>query len=266
MFKQETLAAYGCVKNTVRSTKKATLLYALLITVFHALLLYFPDFIVWLLPEQAQIDKSIPSGYLVAAVFGFLIFLAVFIAVCSGYRNYALAVSRSSQACFSDTLAPFRSPLRSFAAALLITLFLTAAAALAVLGAMVSVLLFALDVFCIIYVLCMYRPLWFVLYDKPELSLFHCFRQTRRLTRGKRKDLFLFDLYFLWFPLLASLLPYFIFAIPMLSVPALAKIPDGIQAFSAFLLGEIFSVIIYVWKFDYVSTAYACYYNEICEE
>lgn len=263
MFKNETLAAYGCVKNTVRSTKKATLLYVLLITVFHALLLYFPDLIVWLLPEQAKIDKSVPTGYLIAGGAGFLLLFAAFIAVCSGYRNYALAISRGPDAHFSDMLAPFRTPLRAFAAALLIALFVAVFSALAVLGALISGLLFALIVFGALFVFYLYRPLWFVLYDSPELSLYACFRQARRMTHGKRKDLFLFDLYFLWFPILASLLPYFIFAIPMLSVPALAKIPAGILEISAFALGELFSAIIYVWKFDYVSAAYACYYNEM---
>lgn len=263
MFKNEKLAAYGCIKNTARSTKKATCFYVAIITVLHILLLYYPNLFLRLLPEQSHIDKAIPTGYLVAGVIGFLILFAVFIMVCSGFRNYALTVSRGPDARFSDVLAPFRSPLRCLFAAAIIVLFIALFAALALLGAMISVLLFALIAFCALLILYLYRPFWFVLYDRPELSVIGCFRETRKLTKGRRKDLFCFDLVFFWFPFLASLLPYFIFSIPAVFPSVFEGLAYGTQELIAMILGEVFSAIIYIWKFDYVSTAYACFYNEM---
>lgn len=264
MFKNETLAAYGCIKNTVRSTKKATLFYVLIITAFHALLLYFPELLILLLPSHPKSPEALSTWGLILAGIGLFLLFVIFITVCSGYRNYALEISRGSHACFSDILAPFCAPLRCISVSLMIALFLLLSAVLSVLAATVSVLLFALVVFAACFTLCVYRPLWFVVYDRPELSVFECFRQTRQITKGRRKDLFAFDLYFLWFPFLASVLPYFIFSIPVLFPSVLSGMPYGVQEIVVFVLGEVFSAIVYIWKFDYVSTAYACLYNEIC--
>lgn len=263
MFKNEKLAAYGCIKNTARSTKKATCFYVAILTVLHVLLLYYPNLFAHFAPSFPDDLKPVPLGWRIGAIAGFAVLFVIFTASASGYRNYALAVSRGPDAELSDMLAPFRSPLRCLFAAAIIVLFLALFAALAVLGAMISVLLFALIAFCALLILYLYRPFWFVLYDRPELSVIGCFRETRKLTAGRRKDLFCFDLVFFWFPFLASLLPYFIFSIPAVFPSVFEGLAYGTQELIALILGEVFSAIIYIWKFDYVSTAYACFYNEM---
>lgn len=272
MFKRYALAAYGCVKNTTRSTKPVTAWYVLLLTALHLILCRFPIWFQRLAPQFFREDSSIaPAGLVWLAGGSFLLLLLLLLAAC-GYKNYALEMSRGPDASLKDAFAGFSSPLRCLLAGLVMLLFFGIAVFLLVcdfvlrgyLGANVSVLLAGLVLFITGVVFCTYRPIWFVLFDRPELSVFACFREARQLTKGKRTELFAFDLYYFWFYFLASVLPYFLFALPVLFPTALDGMPYYAQELFAILLGELFSAIFYLWKFDTTATAYACYYNELC--
>lgn len=266
MFKEYTLAAYGCVKNTERSTKAATAGYVALLTLLHSALCYAPTLFLTLFPQFLREDGSVSAkGLYRIVVCVFVSLLLLQLASC-GYKNYALQISRSSHASYQDTLAPFRRPLRFLLAGLLILLFAGVTVFLAIVGAAFSVLLVAVVIFAAGLVFYLYRPVWFVLFDRPELSVFACFREARMLCRGSRKELFSFDLYFFWFYFLASVLPYFLFSLPVLFPNLLEGMPYTAQEAVAFALGELFSAIIYIWKFDYIATAYACFYNALCSK
>lgn len=135
----------------------------------------------------------------------FLILLKIVLSVLeTGYRWYSLRLSLSLRASFSDIMAPTNHLLKVVGLYIVISIL-----------TFLWSLLFVIPGIIASY---SYRQAYYILHDHPEYGIMKCIRESVRLSRGYRVDLFVLDLSFLGWYILCSLtfgilliwkLPYF---------------------------------------------------------
>ncbi|NLL46894.1 MAG: DUF975 family protein [Clostridiales bacterium] len=146
----------------------------------------------------------------------FIILLRIISSVLTtGYQWYSLRLSRSLNTSFSNIFDPMN------------TLFKVVGLTIAI-----AVLTFLWSLLFIIPGIVAgysYRQAYYILYDHPEYGILQCIRESRRMMRGYKLDLFVLDLSFLGWYIVCGL-----------------------------TLG-----ILFIWKMPYFEVTYAGYYNAL---
>ncbi|HHU06584.1 MAG TPA: DUF975 family protein [Clostridiales bacterium] len=146
----------------------------------------------------------------------FIILLRIVLSVFqTGYRWYSLKISRSMKATFSNILEP--------------TNYLLKVVGLYIAISIITFLLSLLFIIPGIIASYRYRQAYYILHDHPEYGILQCMRESARLSRGYKVDLFILDLSFLGWYILCSL---------------------------------TFGILL-IWKMPYFEVTYANYYNAI---
>lgn len=157
---------------------------------------------------------SFNSVMLFSALFVILLRL-VSAVLTTGYQWYSLRVSRSLKAAFSNLFDPMNILFKVVGLTI----------AIAVLTFLWSLLLIIPGIVAGYS----YRQAYYILYDNPEYGILQCIRESKRMMRGYKLDLFVLDLSFL-----------------------------GWYLICAMTLG-----ILFIWKMPYFEVTYAAYYNAL---
>jgi len=159
-----------------------------------------------------------------------LAFLTLFVSgfVHVGFMSYCLKTTRGNQGNFSDILNGFLYPVK----VLLIMIISTALIA-------VWTLLLIFPGAIAFY---RYRQAYYILLDDPGKSALQCIRESKRLMRGYKADLFILDLSFIgWFVLSA-----------LITLITLLTLPFSIP-------------IVSLWLSPYTGLSYAAFYDRLLQ-
>jgi len=124
----------------------------------------------------------------------------------TGYQWYSLRISRNLSATFSNILDPLNYLLKVVGLKIAISIFTFLWSLLLVIPGIIASY--------------SYRQAYYILHDHPEYGIMQCIRESKRLMRGYKFDLFMLDLSFLgwYFLCYLTLGILFIWKLPYLEV------------------------------------------------
>ncbi len=134
----------------------------------------------------------------------------------SGYSWYALRISRSIHAVFSNIFDPLNMIFKVLGLTIVISVFCFLWSLLLVIPGIIAAY--------------SYRQAYYILFDHPDYGILDCIRESKRMMRGNKGELFVLDLSFI-----------------------------GWHIVCALTLG-----ILYIWKLPYIEVTYAGFYNAVC--
>jgi len=146
----------------------------------------------------------------------FIILLRIISSVFSvGYSWYSLRLSRSLKATFSNIFDPMNAIFKVIGLTVVIAVFTFLWSLLLIIPGIIAGY--------------SYRQAYYILYDHPEYGILQCIRESKRMMRGYKADLFILDLSFLGWIIVCAL-----------------------------TLG-----ILFIWKIPYFEVTYAGYYDAL---
>ena len=111
--------------------------------------------------------------------------------ISTGYSWYALKISRSQEAVFSNIFDPLNMVFKVIGLEIVISVFVTLWSLLFVIPGMVAAY--------------SYRQAFYILYDHPEYGILDCIRESKNMMRGAKGELFMLDLSFIGWHLVCVL-------------------------------------------------------------
>ena len=133
----------------------------------------------------------------------------------SGYSWYALRISRSMHAVFSNIFDPLNILFKFIGLTIVISVFCFLWSLLLIVPGIIAGY--------------SYRQAYYILFDHPDYGILDCIRESKRMMRGGKGELFILDLSFIGWHIVCTL-----------------------------TLG-----ILYIWKMPYIEVTYAGFYNAV---
>ena len=161
--------------------------------------------------------------------------------ICEGYNIFTLNCIRHTDPCYGNLLDGFGMFARVLWLNVLESLFIM----------LWSLLLYIPGIIASYS----YRQALFLLIDHPEMTPMQCIRESKRMMKGHKWELFVLDLSFIGWVFLASL------AAALLAIPAVFTYNPIVQI-SFSMLGAF---AVFTWLYPYENITFALYYEALCK-
>ena len=143
-----------------------------------------------------------PSGAVLAGILWFLLPV-----ISAGYMSYCMKMTRDQSGNYKDILNGFTIFLKAILITIVMSIFIFLWSMLLIVPGIVASY--------------RYRQALYILLDDPDKGIMQCIRESKRLMRGNKLDLFLLDLSFLGWFILSSIVTILLpvpFSLPIISI------------------------------------------------